>query len=325
MAQSRKSFKQEKKKRSPLYKFFKVVGLLAITLFIVGGTAFGYFFLKMANVTSGAQQDLERGDRSEMREEVVNPGRDNISVLFLGVDDRSESLRGRTDAMILATFNKDDHSIKMLSIPRDSRVEIVGRDRMDKINHAHAFGGVDMTIDTVENLFDIPVDYFVKLNFDAFMEIVDELGGVEVEVPFSFSEMNSDDKKGAITINKGLQTLNGEEALAYVRMRKSDPRGDIGRGERQQQVIKAIIEKTTSMSSITRYDNLLDSIERHLAMNFTFQNIISLHSYGRSLNSIESLQLEGKNSTINGIYYYELNTDSVAEVSTVLRLHLGIE
>ncbi len=325
MAQTRKGHKQEQRKNSRAYKIFKIVGFVALAIFLIGGGAFGYFLSKMAQVTSSAQQDLERGDRSDLRLEAVNPSKDNISVLFLGVDDRSASLRGRTDAMILATFNKNDNSIKMLSIPRDSRVEIIGRGMYDKINHAHAFGGVDMAIDTVENLLDIPVDYFVKLNFDAFMEIIDELGGVEVDVPFSFTEMNSRDQKGAITINEGLQTLNGEDALAYVRMRKSDPRGDIGRGERQQQVIKAIIEKTARMSSITKYDNLLDSIEKHLAMNFTFQNLIALHSYGRSINNIETLQFEGENSRISGIFYYSLKEESVSEISMILKEHLEID
>ncbi|QOY37093.1 LCP family protein [Anaerobacillus isosaccharinicus] len=324
MALTRNQIKKEKRRKSGLYKFFKTISLLIITLLVIGGAAFGYLVIKAADVTSSAQQDLERGDRSEKRDMAVNPSRDSISVLFLGVDDRTESLRGRTDAMILATFNKDDHTIKMVSIPRDSRVEIAGRNKMDKINHAHAFGGVDTAISTVESLFDIPVDYFVKLNFDAFMEIINELGGVELDVKFSFTEMDSNDKKGAIKINKGLQTLNGEEALAYVRMRKADPRGDLGRGERQQEVIKAIIEKTASMSSITKYDNLLDSIEKHLAMNFTFQNIVSLHKYGRSINNIETMQLDGENSTISGVYYYKLKEESIKEISTTLKNHLGI-
>lgn len=324
MSQTSNSYKQ-KKQHSRLYQFFKSIIFLAIAFLIVGGGILASLFLKVSDVTSSAQQDLERGDRSEIRETAVNPSKDNISILFLGLDDRDDSLKGRTDANLLVTFNKEAGSVKLLSIPRDSRVEIVGRDRQDKINHAHAFGGVDMTIDTVEHLLDIPVDYFVKLNFDAFLEVVDALGGVEIDVPFAFTEMDSTDRQGEITINEGTQLLNGEEALAYARMRKKDPRGDIGRGERQQQVLAAIIKKSASFSTITKFDEILESVEKNLVTNLSFGNILSLHSYRSGLNNIESINFEGGNSTIEGVYYYELEDDSVKQVSSTLREHLELE
>lgn len=322
MAQSRKTFKKEKKQASLLYRALKGLGLTLLALFIIGGVVFGYFINKAASVTSSAQQELDRGDRSELRHQPVSPGKDNISILFLGVDDRDGNLRGRTDAIILATFNKSQGTVKMLSIPRDSRVEIAGRGTQDKINHAHAFGGVDMIVDTIENLLDIPVDYFVKLNFEAFVEIVDALGGVEIDVAFSFSESDSQDRKNAITVPEGLNTLNGEQALAYSRMRKKDPRGDIGRGERQQEVLAAIIEKTASLSSITKFDDIFDSIENHLSTNLSFGNIISLHSYSSNLRDIESLAFEGSNLMLNSVYYYSLDEESVTEISQLLKEHL---
>lgn len=325
MARTRNDIKKEKRRKSGLYKFVKTIGILSVTLMIVGGAAFGYLMIKAADVTSSAKTDLERGDRSEKRLVAVNPSKDNISVLFLGLDDRDGGLKGRTDALLLATFNKKDSSVKMVSIPRDARVELVGRDRQDKINHAHAFGGVDMTIATVEKLFDLPVDYFVKLNFDAFMEIIDALGGVEVEVPFAFTEMDSNDKQGAISIKEGQQLLNGEEALAYARMRKKDPRGDIGRGDRQQQILEAIIKKGSSFSSINKFDDVMKSIENNLATNLSFGNILSLHSYGSGLRNIERLMIQGKNATIKGVYYYELDSQSVNEISTIMREHLEVK
>ncbi|MGO4888786.1 LCP family protein [Anaerobacillus sp. MEB173] len=323
MSHSRLERKVQKQRR--FRKFKRILITFGLLCFIFLGGGAGYFTYKAANITSGASQELERGEKSEKRVQAVSPSKDNISILFLGVDDRDETLSGRTDAMILATFNKEENTIKMLSIPRDSRVEIVGRDRYDKINHAHAFGGLDMTVDTVENLFDIPVDYYAKLNFQAFIEIVDSLDGIEIDVPFTFSEMDSSDNQGAITLYEGTQLLNGEEALAYARMRKLDPTGDIGRGERQQEIIAAIIRKGASISSITKYDDVLDSIGNHLATNLSFGNILSLHSYASSLTNIESLTLEGINGRINGIYYYELNETNVNEISTELKEHLGIQ
>ncbi|WP_227937237.1 LCP family glycopolymer transferase [Alkalihalobacillus deserti] len=321
MAQSRVKRRKRRGKKGIL-RMFLLLGF--ITLLAFGGGA-GYLIYKISNVTANTQLELERGDKSEKREIAVSPSKDNISIMFLGVDSRDSDLRGRTDAMLLATFNRTDSSIKILSIPRDSRVDIPGRQNPDKINHAHAFGGLDLTIETVEEFLNIPVDYYVTLNFEAFMEIIDSFGGVDVEVPFTFSEQNSAGVHNTITINEGLQTLDGEEALAYVRMRKKDPLGDIGRGMRQQQVIQALIEKGSSFSSISKYGDVLESIEEYMFTNISFGNMVALHSYASSLNKIETINLKGSNSTIGGAYYYQISEESREEISTTLREHLGLE
>lgn len=254
MAQSRIAIKQNKKK--PMKRAMKVFLLVFLSLLLVGGLGLAYVIHKFAAVAADAQYELERGDRSSYRDGSVNPITDPVSILFLGLDSREGDLTGRTDAMVLATFNPSDKSIKMLNIPRDSMVEIPGRVRPDKINHAHAFGGLDLTINTVENLLDIPVDYFVSLNFDAFMEIIDALGGITIYSDRTFTERDNG-TYGTITIHQGEQRLNGQEALAYVRMRKSDPRGDLGRGDRQKEVIEAIVDEAASFSSITRFNPIM--------------------------------------------------------------------
>ncbi|MDG5786688.1 LCP family protein [Evansella sp. AB-P1] len=319
MTQSRTEYQRSKKKKPKKKLKITLYTLLVLLLLVGGGVA--YVASKILGVTSSAE--LDRGAMSDLRENTVNPSKDPISILFLGLDSRDEDLSGRTDAMIFATFNPEDSSIKMLNIPRDSRVEIVGRDRLDKINHAHAFGGVDMTVDTVENLLQVPVDYIVSLNFIAFMEIVDELGGVNVNVPFTFTEKDNA-TYGTITLHEGEQTLNGQEALAYVRMRKSDPMGDLGRGERQKEVIESIIRQSASFSSITRFGPIMDSLGNNLKTNLSFGNIVSMHTYASSLGNIESLTLEGDNRIIEGIYYYELRDESVQEISRTFKEHLNM-
>ncbi|NEU30269.1 LytR family transcriptional regulator [bacterium LRH843] len=321
MTQLNSRLQKRKRRTRKIMRSLMITGILS---FLLLGGAITYFFMQISDVTTATHKELDRGEKSEKREAAVSPGKDNISILFLGVDSRDEDLSGRTDAMLLATFNKKLGTVKLVNIPRDSYVEIPGRRNPDKINHAHAFGGVDLAVETVENLFDIPVDYYTKLNFTAFIEIVDALDGVELEVPFTFTEMDSNDKQGAITLHEGLQTLNGEEALAYARMRKKDPRGDLGRGERQQEVIKAIIKKGASLSSINNYGDVMKSLEEHLSTNLTFGNILAFHSYASSLNNIESLTLEGKNTRKKGVAYYELNQENVEEVSVTFQAHLGL-
>lgn len=313
--------RRNKRRKRRIFKLFLLIGLVS---FIFLGGAIGYFAWKLSDVAADTQETLDRGEKSELRDVSVDPKVDNFSVLFLGVDNRDGELDGLSDAMLLATFNKNEHSVKITSIPRDSLVNIPGRGE-DKITHAHAFGGTDLAVRTVEDLFDIPVDYFVKVNFEAFIEIINALGGIEVDVPFTFSEQDSLGNKGAITLQEGQQLLDGEEALAYARMRKQDPTGDIGRGQRQQQVIEALIRKSASLSSIRNYDKVLQSVENHMSMNLTFGNLISLHRYAGSVDNIEQLQLEGENSYINNIFYYQLYPESVNQISQTLKAHLEME
>lgn len=121
------------------------------------------------------------------RTDTLNLGsKEPFSVLMLGVDERDGD-SGRSDTMIVLTVNPDKKSVKMLSIPRDTRTEIVGHGTTDKINHAYAFGGVAMSMDTVENFLDIPIDYFMQINMEGFKDIVDSVGGVTVDNDLDFT------------------------------------------------------------------------------------------------------------------------------------------
>jgi polyisoprenyl-teichoic acid--peptidoglycan teichoic acid transferase len=305
--------------------------ITAILIIGIGSLSYGgYLAYKFANATSDANQELERGEKSERRIAPVDPSKDNFSVLFVGIDSSKTRVEernlsedhSRTDALILATFNKEEKSIKMVSIPRDSRVNIVGKGFADRINHAHAFGGIDMTVATMEELFDIPVDYYVKLNFNAFMDIVDTLGGVEVDVPFEITEQDSQDNQGAITLKPGLQTLDGEEALAFSRYRKDS---DIYRGGRQQQVIQAIVNKSVSVTALPKYDEIIDHFGENILTNFTLGNIVALSNYSGSIEDIESLTLAGGDLWLNGAYYYQIDDSSLEEVSQAFKDHLALE
>lgn len=317
MTKSRLQRRREKRKRKK--RFLKVIVTFFLAMFLLISGAIAYIANKVDQVSSDSPEHI-----SDKRDAPVNPHKDNFSILFLGVDDRDGNLNGLTDAIVLATFNVNDGTVKTVSIPRDSYVEIPGRINRDKINHAHSYGGLELSIETVENLFDVPVDYYVKLNFTAFVEIIDAIGGVEVEVPFTFTEMDSRDRHNAITLYEGLQTLNGEEALAFARMRKHDPTGDVGRGERQQEIIKAVIKKGTSFSSITKYDDVLRSLEKHLETNLTFKDILSLHTYRNSVQDFESMTLKGNHLMLGGIYYYDLVEESLNEVKEKLTNHLEL-
>ena len=146
----------------------------------------------------------------------------------------------RSDAMILTTFNQSKHQIRMLSIPHDTISYIPKVGYYDKITHAHAYGGPIAAMDSVEATMNVPVDYYVRVNMKAFIEAVNELGGIYYDVPYDLNEPNTDDT-GKIKIKKGYQKLNGDEALAVARTRHHD--SDLKRGQRQMELIKILFQK----------------------------------------------------------------------------------
>ncbi|KEK21774.1 LytR family transcriptional regulator [Bacillus gaemokensis] len=316
--------KKRVKRRRLLW--FILIPLLVVT--IGGGSYFFHIYSKAKSIVNNAYSELDRGDKSNKREKAVKPMTDNISVLIMGVDesDIREKEYGkaiRTDALLLATINKSDKSVKLVSIPRDSRVYIKSRDKQDKITHAHVFGGVDSTIDTVENLLNVPVDYYVKFNFKSFMKIVDSLGGIDVNVPVEFTEQNSKDEPDAIHLQKGLQHLNGEEALALARTRHID--SDYMRGQRQQLVLEATAQKALSINSLNKIGGLLDAVNHDLKTNLTFDDIMTItkSSMGSNLK-MDKLQVKGDDKYIGGTYYYIPDEKSVHDISTTLKQHLGV-
>ncbi|GEL08189.1 LCP family protein [Salisediminibacterium halotolerans] len=314
--------RSERRERPRRKSKWKLALLAFIGFILLAGSGIAYIGFSLQQVTSDNQTELNRGNQSDLREMSINPSDDPVSVLFLGLDSRDGDLSGRTDAMVLASFNPEDDSVQMLNIPRDSRVPIPGYGE-DKINHAHAYGGVDLTIETVESYLDIPIDYVISLNFDAFMDIIDTMGGVTVDVPMDIADTDNA-TYGTVEIAEGRQTLDGEEALAYVRMRKDDPRGDLGRGDRQKDVLEALMHEVSSLQTLTRFNSFVDALDDNLSTNLRFSQIISMHGYAGELNNIDQFSFDGEDTTINGVYYYQIYESSREEVSDKFKQHLQL-
>ena len=239
----------------------------------------------------------------------VEPARDNVSILFIGVDDSEARHQGdsnsRSDALLLATLNIKNKSVKLVSIPRDSYVYIPEVGYRDKITHAHAFGGTSATIETVEELFDIPVDYYVKMNFNAFIDVVDALGGIEVEVPYDRIEKDENDKY-TIHLKKGLQHLDGKHALALARTRKLDT--DVERGKRQQMILQAIMKEAVSVKSVTKYGDVIEAVGDNMKTDMTFDEMKSFFEYAKGgMPQVDTLSLKGYDDMSTGIYYWKLD------------------
>ncbi|PAD90156.1 LCP family glycopolymer transferase [Shouchella clausii] len=325
------SRKRRRKKRRTKF-ILKTTLIAAIVALLALGSGVWYIFNHLSDTAAGSYQGLDRGNKSERRIEPVDVGKDNFSMLLLGSDYREGDGAERTDSVMVATFNKSERSIILTSIPRDTYVEIVGYRGggfKDKITHAHAFGGIDMAIATVEELLDIPIDHYALIRFDGLVDVVDALGGIDLELTY---DIDFEEKSRGVDFQfrKGPAHLNGEQALAYARERKSaSGGGDKGRGIRQQQVVEAIIDKAASFSSITRFDDVFQAVGDNLQMDLTFPNIISLHGYASSLSGIETMQLETTGTRRpdiygNSIWYEDIHEDSLLEIQQTLKQHLEL-
>ncbi|RAI83081.1 LytR family transcriptional regulator [Macrococcoides goetzii] len=307
--------------------FRAILILLSLSLVIVPVSYAAYLY----STTKGAI-DLsfsKNSDKSNLREKAVDPSMDHISILFLGIDDsisRRENgqkvSEARTDAMILATFDRSNKQIRLVSIPRDTLAYIPSVKQYDKITHAHAEGGPESSMHAVENIFNVPVDYYARINMQAFVDIVDELGGIEFDVPFDINEPTKLDK-GRIKVKKGKQLINGDEALALVRSRHVDT--DLGRGKRQMQMIEAIVKKAKDTNSISKLDELVEIVGNNAKHNLTFENITSLASYYTSNDvAFKQMQLKGTDYMYNGVYYYNPVFEHIYKISKLLRKDLQL-
>lgn len=291
---------------------------LALILVLVAsaGIYLAYINKTITATMDDIYEELDRGEKSDKRDEPIGDT-DPISIALLGID-AEQGDSGRTDTIVIITLNPEEESMYMFNIPRDTRTEIVGRGIQDKINHAHAFGGTDMAIDTIENFLDIPIDYYAKVNLEGFVSIIDIFGGVTVDVEFPFTE-----KRHQFTA--GTMHMDGEKALAYARMRKQDPRGDFGRNDRQQQVIQALISEASSVRTITRIDDILEELVVYSRSNVQRQQMNNLlKNYLGATKNQETLKLEGKGQSINGIYYYVVEDQERQRVSGLLKSHLDL-
>lgn len=308
--------KQEKGKKSRKLTFNIIIG---ISLFlIIGVCVYGFsVYRSVANTLNSTHEPLNH-EVSKNRDLKINfSEQDSISILLLGVDER-ESDRGRSDSLILLTVNPKDQSSKMVSIPRDTRTEIAGQGKEDKINHAYSFGGVETTIETVEDFLDVPIDFYIELNMESFKDIVNSLGGVKVNNAHDFTY---DGKR----FTEGQLQINGTDALKYSRMRSDDPRGDLGRQDRQRLIIQAVINKGANIKSLANYNDFLDVIAENVRTNLTFTDMKEIQSnYKAARQNIQQVQINGEGTEINGVYYYVVSQSERTELSSMLKQHLNV-
>lgn len=283
--------------------------LIGVIVLGVGAYAISIYNNVAKTVNEKMHEPVDSIDRETTKKKMK--ATEKLTILLLGIDSQ-EGTSGRSDALMVLSLDPTDDSMQLISIPRDTRTTIVGKGTEDKINHAHAFGGTDMSIATVENLLDIELDYYVRMNMDGLSELVDELGTITVDNEIAWND-------GTNNFNVGPVELDGDQTMAFVRMRKQDPNGDFGRTSRQRQVIEGIINKGASVSSVTKINSTIDILGNNMATNLDFDDMKKLLSgYKDTRNNVVSYQLQGDGTTIDGIYYLIVTGEEIAKVRGML-------
>ena len=317
--------KKESKRRQPHKR--KKTGwkiFLGVLLFSVVGVGI-YLVNVYSHVDKATQTVYESVSTDPLRgTAAVLDNEEPISILLLGVDtgDLGRDEQGRSDSMMIATVNPSTKKTVLMSIPRDTYTEIIGKGTMDKINHAYAFGGTSMSINTVQNLLDIPIDYYVTVNMAGIKEIVDAVGGIDIVSPLTFELQGHQFYKGEVS------HMDGDTALAFARMRYEDPDGDEGRQGRQRLVIKGVIDEAISAKTLLNYQKILSSLSNNVQTNFRMSDYMELQSnrYMAAARNIVTEQIGGSGWELDdGVWYHFIPDEELERVQTLLHEELELD
>lgn len=297
-----------------------ILTFLAI-VFVGLGTYIYYVYHSVEKTADEMYHPLEGDSKAEVKEkEEKLEDQKPISILLMGVDEREGDV-GRSDALLVLTLNPAKEKMQMVSIPRDTKTEIIGYDKVTKINAAYAYGGVSMTKDTVEDFTGITMDYYIKVNMEALSALVDALGGITVQNSLDWYDEGY--YKQGYHYKKGDITLDGAKTLGYVRMRHLDPNGDFGRNERQRQVINAIIDKATSLSTVTNFKEILNALGDNVKTNIAFDQMMNIQKNYRSVQkSIEQYEISGEGTPPGETYYLNVSDEEREKLHGMLSENL---
>ena len=228
----------------------------------------------------------------------TNSSSERINVLFLGADARTPQTQGYTDSINILSIDKNTKEVSILSIPRDTRVQIAGKG-VDKINSAYAYGDINTTKETVENFLKVRIDYYVLVDFTDFKELVDSLGGITMNVEPHISAVRPE-----LHGKTGVSKLTGDEALIYVRFRQ-DSESEGGRMKRHREAITAIINEALNPSNILQAPTVLNQLRKNVKTDIPplETTVIEKLITGFNIDNAKTGVVTGEYTHINGINY----------------------
>ena len=304
-----------------------VLGFLAVT--VLGVAVYGYTIYQQGTETLSKKTYKKIGEETNVIE-ATEP----LTILLMGVDtgnvERTDPWAGNSDSMILLTVNPKTKKTTMMSLERDILTKIEtgnGQVQEAKLNAAYANGGAELAISTIQKMMNIHIDRYVMVNMQGLQQLVDAVGGITVNNTLGFPISIADQEEfNKISIGVGEQTLNGEEALVYSRMRYQDPEGDYGRQKRQREVIQKVVAKLLKMDSIGSYKKILSAVSSNVQTSIDLgdtNTLRSLMGYSDALKNIKSYQLAGSDAMINGGSYQVASTEDILKVQNRIKKEVG--
>ena len=307
---------------------FMIASFFMVTLLGVG--------LYVGTIAWQATGNLQKTFKGFGDENDVIAATKPMTILLMGVDtgkgdSRKEQWEGNSDTMLLLTVNPKTKETTMMSLERDILTKIGedGETVEAKLNAAYANGGPKLAITTIQDLMNIHVDRYIMVNMEGLVQLVDAVGGIEVNNEFDFPisiEENEPDFKA--TVPPGKHTINGEQALVYARMRYQDPDGDYGRQKRQREVIQKVVKKVLSMNSVSSYQQILDAVSSNMQTNIDLSpaSIPQLLGYQDAFKKVKTEQLRGEDATLpDGGSYQIVTKEHLLKMQNILRKALGKE
>lgn len=309
----------ERKKRSSSKIIIWLVSILVIlaiaTAIVIATTIF---------ITGNKIHNPLHRQQSELRSNNVNlRSGDPFTIALFGVDSNAQRKNTndgeRSDTIMILSVNPKKKTTELVSIPRDTQAEIVGRDTTEKINHAYAYGGPTMAVKSLEKLMNVPIDHYATIDMDGLHDMIDSVGGINVVSNDTFTVHGTAFTKGQST------HVDGDTAMSFIRSRKeTGAGGDFGRQERQQLVLQAMANKIVSSSAITHFPSLITQIQKNVTTDLTLGDLNEIRSnYKEANNTVNRHQLEGTGGIqSDGLWYFIPSESSKAQMTEMLNNNL---
>lgn len=313
-------------------KILLMLSAILVTTIVAGFAYVGSAYQFSTNELAKTFKDYKTSKTSSKAIQQTKP----FSILLMGVDtgssERKSKWSGNSDSMILVTVNPKTKKTTMTSLERDILIKLSGPSSNDmngveaKLNAAYASGGAKMAIMTVQDLLDINIDYYMQINMQGLVDLVEAVGGITVTNNFDFPiSISEHEPEYQAVVQPGTHKINGEQALVYARMRYDDPEGDYGRQKRQREVIQKVMKKILALDSVSSYKKILAAISGNMQTNIEISSstIPSLLGYADSLKNIKTYQLRGEDATFNGASYQIVTSKHLLAVQNRIKKQLS--
>ena len=293
-----------------------VLGIV-LALLLINGTILAKFYFDAKHSVESTYTPVKH--KTGRNNEVSLKNGQPFSLLLLGTDTgdlgRTEK-NGRSDTIMVATVTSKKTTL--LSIPRDTLVNIPGHSGNSKINAAYSYGGLTGSLNTLQSYLGIPLDHYIEVNMKGLQQLSAAIGPVKVENDLDFTQSGNHFEKGKVTIDQN-------NILPFSRMRHEDPRGDYGRQLRQRKVVTALVKKIASVGSITKYKSILSAISSNMKTDISFNQMKEIYSKYKGATNISQKQLQGQGQMIDGVSYEVVSDSTLNSAQKELKTELEIK